>query len=73
MDKDLRILGGVILDVPNLDLALVIGLDDALDQIGGSRTERDLVDDQRLVILLSDPSSRTYATTALPFLSLIHI
>jgi hypothetical protein len=68
VDEDLGVLGGVVLDVAHLDLALLVGLDDALDQAGGGGAEGDLVDHQGLVVLLADARPAADAATALALL-----
>ncbi len=73
VDGDLDVLGRVVLDVAHLDLALVVGLDDALDQAGGGGAVGDLGDDQRLVVLLADAGPRTHAAAALALVVVAHV
>ena len=57
----LHLVGGVVLHLLDLDLALVVGLQDAVNQRPRGHPVRNLANDQRLAVDLVD--SRTHANT----------
>ena len=64
MQHNLHVLGRVVLDLLDLDLALVVGFDDGVNDTGRSRSKRNLRDDERLLVVYGNLGAATDATAA---------
>ncbi len=64
MQHNLHVFGGIVLDLLDLDLALVIGLNDGVNDTGGSRSKRNLRNDQRLFVVYGNLGAASDTTTS---------
>ncbi len=65
MDEDFHVFGGVIVDLPDFDFALIVGEKDRVDHGGSGFAEWDLVDDQCFLVELVDSGPDSDFTTTL--------
>ena len=73
VNEDFDVLGGVILHAGDLDLALVVGGEDGVDQRGGGLAEGELGDGEEVLLAGFDPGATFHTAATLAIIILRNV